>query len=76
MSTRTPVARLWELVRDDQRLACSVYRTDSGLELTVESHEAVVLCEDFRFEPRALARVHALCEDLKRRGWAGAPSRP
>jgi hypothetical protein len=76
MSTRTPVARLWELVWDDQRLACSIYRTGAALELTVESHEAVILNESFTFEPRALSRIQALREALKRRGWQVPPLRP
>ena len=76
MRTRTPVARLWELAWDDQRLACSIYRTGSALELAVESRQAVILSEAFHFEPRALARIKALREDLERRGWQIPPTRP
>jgi hypothetical protein len=73
---RQQVARLWELVWDDQQLACSIYRTGAALELTIESREAVILSEGFNFEPRALSRIQALREDLKRRGWQVPPSRP
>jgi hypothetical protein len=48
---------------------CCVYRNGSGLELRVESATAVIVCEPFDFRPRALARVQALRQSLKRRGW-------
>ena len=76
MSPREQVARLWELVWDDQRLACSIYRIGGELVLTLESHDAVILDERFGLEPRAVSKAHALREDLKRRGWQTPPSRP
>jgi hypothetical protein len=65
-----PVAVLWTLVWDENRLCCAVYRRGTGLELRVESARAVIVCEAFTIEPRALARAHMLRDDLKRRGWS------
>lgn len=65
----TPVAVLWELEWNDNRLVCAVYRRANGLHLRVESAKAVIVSEPFVIEPRALARAQALRDDLKRRGW-------
>ena len=64
------VAVLWQLAWNENRLACAVYRDDSGLmQLRIESPSAVIVTERFELQPRALARAHALRESLKRRGW-------
>ena len=65
-----PVAVLWTLVWDENRLCCAVYRCGTGLELRVESARAVIVCEPFTIEPRALTRANMLRDDLKRRGWS------
>ena len=66
---RRPLATLWQLAMNDDRLFCTVYRQDEGLQLRVESSDAVILSEPFDLQPRALARTQALRESLKRRGW-------
>ena len=64
------VATLWQLAWvDDSVLACCVYRNGADLQLRVQSPTAVVVCESFDLQPRAVARAHALRESLKRRGW-------
>ena len=68
----TPLAVLWELEWNENRLVCAVYRRANGLQLRVESSKAVIISEPFVIEPRALARAQALRDDLKRRGWADA----
>ena len=65
----TPLAVLWELEWNDNRLVCAVYRCATGLQLRVESPQAVIVNEPFVIEPRALARAQKLRDDLKRRGW-------
>lgn len=65
----TPLAVLWELTWNENRLVCAVYRRTNGLQLRVESAKAVIVSEPFVIEPRALARAQALRDDLKRRGW-------
>ena len=60
---------LWQLAFQDDRLSCAVYRCGSELRLQVESAKAVIVSEQFDFEPRALARAQALRAALKRRGW-------
>ena len=70
----TPLAVLWELEWNENRLVCAVYRRATGLQLRVESAKAVIVSEPFVIEPRALARAQKLRDDLKRRGWsAGTP---
>jgi hypothetical protein len=64
-----PLATLWQLALAEDRLFCSVYRHDAGLQLRVESSSAVILSEPFELQPRVLARTQALRESLKRRGW-------
>lgn len=64
-----PVARLWELEWNADRLSCAIYRHGSGLQLRVESKVAVIVTERFDMQPRALARARALRDGLKRRGW-------
>jgi hypothetical protein len=66
------IAMLWHLGWNDDRLRCAVYRTDAGMQLRVESAEAVVITERFDFQPRALARAQALRAALMRRGWRDA----
>lgn len=71
----TPLAVLWELEWNENRLVCAVYRRTNGLQLRVESAKAVIVSEPFVIEPRALARAQALRDDLKRRGWTeGTPT--
>lgn len=64
-----PVATLWQLAWNDDRLSCTVYRDTAGLQLRLESATAIILTEPFELQPRSLARMHALRESLKRRGW-------
>jgi hypothetical protein len=64
-----PVATLWQLAWNDDRLSCTIYRHQSGMQMRVESPKAVIVSEPFALEPRALARTQALRDSLKRRGW-------
>jgi hypothetical protein len=65
-----PLATLWNLAWNGDRLACVVYRSSDGrMQLRVESDDAVVIDERFELQPRMLARAQALREALKRRGW-------
>lgn len=64
-----PVATLWQLAWNDDRVFCTVYRCDDGLQLRVESATNVIIAEPFSLQPRALARTRALRASLKRRGW-------
>ena len=64
-----PVATLWQLAWNDDRLACTVYRDLDGLQLRLESATATILTEPFALQPRSLARMQALRDSLKRRGW-------
>ena len=64
-----PVATLWQLGLAKDRLFCTVYRSDEGLHLRVETATAVILTEPFDLQPRMLARTQALRASLKRRGW-------
>ena len=64
-----PLATLWQLALDDERLICTVYRDRDGLQLRVESPTSIILAEPFDMQPRMLARTQALRESLKRRGW-------
>jgi hypothetical protein len=67
---------LWKLVWRDDRLTCVVYRTSSGMQLRIESADAVVITERFDLQPRALARAAALRDALKRRGWIETHAAP
>jgi hypothetical protein len=67
-----PLATLWNLAWNNDRLRCAIYRTEAGLQLRVESAGAVVISERFDLQPRALARAQALRDSLKRRGWQDA----
>ena len=69
-----PVATLWQLAWNDNRLFCTVYRSDEGLQLRVESPTAVILSEPFELQPRTFARTQALRASLKRRGWQDTPA--
>ena len=64
-----PVATLWQLAWENERLSCAVYRDGAELLLRVQSPHAVIVTERFDLQPRALARAHALRDALKRRGW-------
>jgi hypothetical protein len=65
-----PLATLWNLAWQGDRLTCVVYRGGDGrMQLRVESADAVVIDERFELQPRMLARARALREALKRRGW-------
>ena len=68
-----PLATLWQLAWDRDRIKCVIYRDGNGLELRVESQNAVILTEPFDLQPRMLARTQALRESLKRRGWQESP---
>jgi hypothetical protein len=63
------VTTLWRLAWNDDRLSCSVYRTDTGMELRLESPAATIMNQPFDLEPRSVARARALRDSLKRRGW-------
>ena len=65
-----PLATLWNLAWQGDRLTCVVYRGGDGrMQLCVESADAVVIDERFELQPRMLARAQALRAALKRRGW-------
>ena len=70
-----PVATLWQLAWNRDRIKCVVYRDGNGFELRLESHDAVILTEPFELQPRMLARTQALRDSLKRRGWQETPIR-
>jgi len=72
MSDARPVAMLWRVALNDDRLSCLVYRDRNGFELRLESSTAVILTERFDLEPRMLARTNALRTSLTRRGWRDA----
>lgn len=67
-----PVATLWNLTWQGDRLACVVYKTDAGMLLRLESPDAIVMTEHFDLQPRMMARVKMLHAALKRRGWEDA----
>ena len=64
-----PVATLWQLGLAKDRLFCTIYRGDEGLQLRVETATAVIFTEPFDLQPRMLARTRALRASLKRHGW-------
>ena len=64
-----PVATLWQLALAEDRLFCTVYRNDGGLQLRLESPTAVIMSEPFDLQPRMMARTQALRASLERRGW-------
>lgn len=70
-----PVATLWQLAWNDDRLFCTVYRSEDGLLLRVESATTVIVSEPFELQPRTLARTQALRASLKRRGWREVSAR-
>ena len=69
-----PLATLWQLAWNDDRVFCTVYRCGTGLQLRVESATSVIVTEPFDLQPRALARTQALRASLKRRGWQDVTS--
>jgi hypothetical protein len=64
-----PIATLWQLALNDDRLSCSIYRHDDGFQLRVESATRTILTERVELQPRTFARTQALRASLKRRGW-------
>ena len=64
-----PIATLWQLALNDDRLSCTIYRHDDGFQLRVESATRVILTERVELQPRTFARTQALRASLKRRGW-------
>jgi hypothetical protein len=64
-----PVATLWELAWNDERIFCTIYRRDDGFQLRLESPTKVLLTESVELQPRTFARTQALRASLKRRGW-------
>jgi hypothetical protein len=69
MGGARPVATLWQLAWNDDRLFCSIYRHESGFQLRLESATTVILSEPCDLQPRTFARTQALRASLKRRGW-------
>lgn len=63
------VATLWHLERYDNRVSCAIYRDRAGLQLRLESADALILAEPFDLQPRMLARAEAVRASLRRRGW-------
>ena len=70
---RDPVATLWRLAWNEDRLSCAVYNHGPGLEMRLESRSNVIMSEPFELRPRMLARMQALRASLKRRGWQDLP---
>jgi hypothetical protein len=68
-SDMRPIATLWQLALNDDRLFCTIYRHDNGFQLRLESATAVILTEPCDLQPRTFARTRALRASLKRRGW-------
>jgi hypothetical protein len=70
-----PVATLWQLAWNGDRLSCAVYRSRRGdaLEMRLESQNKTILAEPFELRPRVIARMDALKRSLKRRGWRDSP---
>lgn len=64
-----PIATLWQLAWNEERLSCTVYRHNDGFQLRVESATAVIVNEPCELRPRMFARTQALRASLKRRGW-------
>ena len=65
-----PVATLWVLSWNGDRLSCAIYRSGEGrLEMRLQSGKTVILAEPFELRPRAMARTRALKRSLERRGW-------
>jgi hypothetical protein len=67
-STR-PIATLWRLAWNKDRLSCAVYRCGKGFELRLQSGARTLLAEPFELQPRMVSRTDALKRSLKRRGW-------
>ena len=63
------VATLWHLTWHDTRVSCVIYRGRDGLQLRVESPDALIHAEPFNLQPKMLARAEALRASLRRRGW-------
>lgn len=68
-SDTRPIATLWQLALNDDRLFCTIYRHENGFQLRLESATTVILTEPCDLQPRTFARTRALRASLKRRGW-------
>jgi hypothetical protein len=65
-----PVATLWALSWNGDRVSCAIYRSGAGtLEMRLQSGATTILTEPFDLGPRAVARTTALKRSLERRGW-------
>jgi hypothetical protein len=64
-----PIATLWHLTWNGNRVSCVVYRSSKGLELRLESGAQTLLTQPFELKPRKLSQTEALKRSLKRRGW-------
>jgi hypothetical protein len=71
-----PIATLWQLAWNGNRLSCVVYRSSKGLELRLESGTRTLLTQPFELQPRKLSQTEALKRSLKRRGWREERRRP
>ena len=70
---QTPIATLWQLAWNEDRVTCVVYRGREGLRLALETATATILTEPFDLQPRMLARSAALRSSLIRHGWSDLP---
>jgi hypothetical protein len=64
-----PIATLWELAWNNERISCTIYRHEDGFQMRLESPTTVIFTESIELQPRTLARTRALRASLKRRGW-------
>ena len=64
-----PVATLWQLAWNGNRICCAVYRSGGNLEMRLESGRTTLFAEPFELGPRMLWRTDALKRSLQRRGW-------
>jgi hypothetical protein len=64
-----PVATLWKLAWNNDRLSCAVYKAGTAFEVRLETGRGTILAEPFEIRPRMLARMQALRRSLLRRGW-------
>ena len=64
-----PVATLWQLEFNNERVCCNIYRDGQSLQLRVESPSAVIVDEPFDLMPRMLSKTRALRASFIRRGW-------
>jgi hypothetical protein len=69
-----PIAMLWDLAWNGDRVSCAVYKARRGLEMRLESGSKTIFIEPFQIQPRSLARAQALKRSLERRGWRSPSS--